>query len=279
VLTRYVYGTSMSVPDYMIRDGQTYKLVTDQLGSVRRVVNATTGDIAQELDYDPYGVVVRDTAPGFQPFGFTSGLYDHRTGLVRLGARDYDPETGRWTTKDPIGFAGGDTGLYNYVAGDPVNFTDPTGLLADAPLTKPKPTERKRGSRNASADDRVKASTGGCPPIWGPIPDGWPMSDYAPWVDVDKPWYEDAGDWVAEEATNLALSVEDEVHDVVNNVGELIETAASDLNNELYCAGAAATTTGVGFLMGGPPGAAVGAVGAAGLCLALQTSTLPYPPL
>lgn len=38
------------------------------------------------------------------------------------------PAHGRWTTKDPIGFAGGDTNLYVYVSNDPVNYIDPTGL-------------------------------------------------------------------------------------------------------------------------------------------------------
>jgi len=47
----------------------------------------------------------------------------------RFGARDMDPETGRWTAKDPIGFAGGDSNLYGYVLGDPVNWVDPTGLF------------------------------------------------------------------------------------------------------------------------------------------------------
>jgi len=40
----------------------------------------------------------------------------------------YDPVVGRWTSKDPIGFAGGDTNLYGYVTSDPVNFVDPSGL-------------------------------------------------------------------------------------------------------------------------------------------------------
>jgi RHS repeat-associated protein len=65
----------------------------------------------------------------FIPFGFAGGHYDPDTKLVRFGARDYDPETGRWTAKDPILFAGAQTNLYAYVDNDPVNAVDPTGLL------------------------------------------------------------------------------------------------------------------------------------------------------
>ena len=39
----------------------------------------------------------------------------------------YDPTVGRWTTKDPIGFAGGDTNLYAYVGGNPMSYVDPSG--------------------------------------------------------------------------------------------------------------------------------------------------------
>ncbi len=55
------------------------------------------------------------------------------TGLVRFGARDYDPYTGRWTSKDPILFDGGDTNLYGYVLNDPINFVDPDGLAPVCP--------------------------------------------------------------------------------------------------------------------------------------------------
>jgi len=101
--------------------------VTDERGSVRVIVNASTGVVVQRLDYDAWGNVTADTAPGFQPFGFAGGLWDRDTGLVRFGARDYDPSTGRWTTKDPAGFGGG-LNLYDYADGDPVNRLDPTGL-------------------------------------------------------------------------------------------------------------------------------------------------------
>jgi RHS repeat-associated protein len=63
------------------------------------------------------------------PFGFAGGLADRDTGLVRFGYRDYDPDTGRWTAKDPIGFAGGDTDLFGYVQCNPVNLVDPWGLF------------------------------------------------------------------------------------------------------------------------------------------------------
>jgi len=42
--------------------------------------------------------------------------------LVRFGARDYDPSVGRWTSKDPILFDGGQANLYVYVNNDPVNL-------------------------------------------------------------------------------------------------------------------------------------------------------------
>jgi len=58
------------------------------------------------MDYDEYGNVVNDTNRGFQPFGFAGGIYDLHSRLVRFGARDYDPKTGRWTVKDPILFWG-----------------------------------------------------------------------------------------------------------------------------------------------------------------------------
>ena len=105
------------------------------LGSVRLVLRTDTAApqdfVAQRIDYDPWGRVTFDSNPGFQPFGYAGGLYDPDTGLTRFGARDYDGETGRWTSKDPIGFAGGDSSLYGYVGGDPLGFIDPMGLASD----------------------------------------------------------------------------------------------------------------------------------------------------
>jgi len=56
-------------------------------------------------------------------------IHDVDTGLVRFGARDCDPKTGRWLSKDPIRFDGG-VNLYQYAKGDPVNFRDLSGRSA-----------------------------------------------------------------------------------------------------------------------------------------------------
>lgn len=131
VVSRFVYGSRANVPDYMERDGRHYTLLTDHLGSVRAVIEELTGEAVSRLDYDVWGNVTSSVNPGFQPFGFAGGLRDDATGLMRFGARDYDPSTGRWTTRDPIGFNGGSANLYGYVGQDPVNLVDPEGLSPD----------------------------------------------------------------------------------------------------------------------------------------------------
>jgi RHS repeat-associated protein len=128
LVARFVYGSVGHVPDYMIKNGVTYRIISDHLGSVRMVVNIATGAVAQRMDFDEFGNVLVDSNPKFQPFGYAGGLFDNATRLVRFGARDYDASIGRWTAKDPIGFNGKSPNLYSYVLNEPINFLDPTGL-------------------------------------------------------------------------------------------------------------------------------------------------------
>ena len=115
-------------------------MVKGHLGSVRIVVKSSDGttptsptSAGTSMTYDAFGNVVGGNsftayAAAFQPFGFAGGLYDSDTRLLRFGARDYDPEVGRWLSPDPRGFGGGDPNLQAYAGNDPVNFKDPTGL-------------------------------------------------------------------------------------------------------------------------------------------------------
>ena len=125
---RFIYASRDYTPDYMFKNDSIYQIISDHLGSIRFVVNAITGNITQQIDYDEFGNELLNTNTAFQPFGYAGGLYDEETGLVRFGARDYDAKIGRWTAKDPVGFGGGDSNLSVYVGLDPINVIDPLGL-------------------------------------------------------------------------------------------------------------------------------------------------------
>ena len=99
----------------------------DHLGSPRVVVNEATGAVVQRMDFDAWGNILVDTNPGWQPFGFAGGLFDHATKLTRFGARDYDAAAGRWTAKDALRFASGKN-PFEYARGEPTRWVDRTGL-------------------------------------------------------------------------------------------------------------------------------------------------------
>jgi RHS repeat-associated protein len=125
---RFEYADAR-MPVAMTRGGATYYLTYDQVGSLR-IVADTSGNVVKILEYDSFGNIINDTNPSFTvPFGFAGGLHDRGTNLVRFGFRDYDPDIGRWTSKDPIGFMSGDIDLYGYCLSDPINSLDSIGLL------------------------------------------------------------------------------------------------------------------------------------------------------
>jgi RHS repeat-associated protein len=172
VVSRFVYASHVNVPDLLVRADGTYRLVTDALGSPLLVVNVDTGLVAQQLSYDEWGNVTSDSNPGFQPFGFAGGLYDRDTRLVRFGKRDYDAATGRWTSKDSVGFEGG-LNWYEYCTSDPVNCVDPSGLDGVSVGTLI-PTYGNWGGPGWSGGQRVG--------------DAWPVSPSPP-IDADDACY------------------------------------------------------------------------------------------
>ena len=136
LIMRFEYAVGR-MPVAMTRCGATYYLTYDQVGSLR-VVADSAGNVVKRIDYDSFGNIIDDTNPSFDmPFGFAGGLHDRDTGLVRFGYRDYDPDIGRCTAKDPIGFAGGDTDLFGYCLSDPVNWIDPWGLCGESGTNGP----------------------------------------------------------------------------------------------------------------------------------------------
>ena len=128
LLMRFEYADGR-MPVSMTRSDGRYYLTYDHVGSLRAVSDAS-GNVVKSVEYDSFGNIINDNNPSFMiPFGFAGGLYDQDTGLVRFGYRDYDPDVGRWTAKDPILFDGEDTDLFGYCLNDPVNSIDFVGLL------------------------------------------------------------------------------------------------------------------------------------------------------
>ncbi len=128
LLQRFEYADGRMPLSFTDNSGDIFYISYNQIGSPRAITDRN-GNILKTLTYDSFGTIVADSNPTFKiPFSFAGGLYDSDTKLTRFGYRDYDASTGKWTAKDPIGFAGGDTNLYGYVLGDPVDFTDSKGL-------------------------------------------------------------------------------------------------------------------------------------------------------
>jgi len=126
VTARYAHGLNIDEPLAVQQGSATSFYHADGLGSIVALTNAA-GSVVQTYSYDSFGNI---TPSGgiTQPFTYTAREYDSETGLYFYRARYYDPKAGRFITKDPISFAGGDVNLYGYVKNNPVNKTDPHGL-------------------------------------------------------------------------------------------------------------------------------------------------------
>jgi len=96
----------------------TYFYAYDGNGNVMALVSAADGSVAAHYEYGPFGELIRATGPmaKVNPFRFSTKHQDEETGLVYYGYRYYDPSTGRWPSRDPIGEFGHLIGLIE--AGD-----------------------------------------------------------------------------------------------------------------------------------------------------------------
>jgi len=123
-------------PVYMQSSGQRYWYVNDRMGTPRALTDAY-GRVVWSARYEAYGSAsVNEDADG-DGISVTSNLrlpgqyFDAETGYHYNWNRYYDPQLGRYTQTDPIGFKGKDTNLYRYVYNYPVGARDPKGLDAE----------------------------------------------------------------------------------------------------------------------------------------------------
>ncbi len=116
--------------------GEIFYYHADGLGSVVALTDAN-GKTVESYAYSPFGELKRKGDKVKNTYTFTGREWDKEVKLYYYRARYYDPKTGRFISKDPIGFAGGDANLYGYVGENPVNFKDPLGLFLFPITTHP----------------------------------------------------------------------------------------------------------------------------------------------
>jgi RHS repeat-associated protein len=118
-------------------DDLTYRRIGDDAGGDRFILRDANNNVIALTDanqqsqtqysYQPYGVTTRTGAPDANTQQFT-GRENDGTGVYYYRSRYYSPGTARFISEDPIGWASGQTNAYAYVGGNPVQFTDPSGL-------------------------------------------------------------------------------------------------------------------------------------------------------
>jgi RHS repeat-associated protein len=123
------YLRTLSIDEALVRtEGtDTAHYLGDALGSSVALANAG-GTTATTYTYAPFGETTTAGTPSSNAFRFT-GREDDATGLSYYRARYYDPTRSRFVSEDPLGLTGGDVNLYAIVRNDPVDATDPFGLL------------------------------------------------------------------------------------------------------------------------------------------------------
>lgn len=113
------------LPLEQITGTTVYYYHQDQLGSTRALTDST-GAPAATYSYDGYGNLTSQSGSVGNPFLFSGEYRDAESGLYYLRARYYDPATGVFISRDPELSSTWEP--YGYVADNPLNATDPSGL-------------------------------------------------------------------------------------------------------------------------------------------------------
>ena len=127
VAATYAYRPGVDRPLAMQRGGATYYYTQDAQGNVTGLLNAA-GSVVQQYHYTPYGEAQAGYGTIVNPYQYKGREWDAEARLHYMRARYYDPQLGRFLSEDPLGLAGG-INPTAFVGGDPVNYSDPSGLL------------------------------------------------------------------------------------------------------------------------------------------------------
>ena len=126
---RYVQGLDLISIE---RDGEVSVYLVDGLGSTRTLTDLD-GEVVATYTYDAFGELLGSTGEVENDYLFAGEQFDGELGQYYLRQRFYDAGVGRFTRRDSWeGRIGEPVTLHKYLYGNgnPVNFTDPSGLFA-----------------------------------------------------------------------------------------------------------------------------------------------------
>jgi RHS repeat-associated protein len=113
--------------EYNATTNQKLVYMPDQLGSVRDVLDASSGSLVQSYNYSPYGTVVQSNGSTPVDYQF-AWLFLHPVSALSISTtRATETTSGTWLQRDPIREKGG-INLYGYVGAAPIGSNDPQGL-------------------------------------------------------------------------------------------------------------------------------------------------------
>jgi len=135
IVASYTYGPN-NEPVSMTRGGKTYYYQTNYRGDVLALTDSS-GNVVATYEYDAFGRLLKETGTVENPYRYAGYRYDKETGLYYLQSRYYNPETGRFLTRDT--FEGVEEeplslNKYAYAHNNPVMHTDPMGYALPALL-------------------------------------------------------------------------------------------------------------------------------------------------
>ncbi|MCH9609385.1 MAG: hypothetical protein S4CHLAM45_05260 [Chlamydiales bacterium] len=97
----------------------------DTHGNICRLVDAPSKKLVSSYEFRAFGEE-KTTVVDPNPWRYASKRFHSEINLIDFGKRYYDPEEGRWLTKDPAGFIDS-LNLYQYALNNPFRYSDPTG--------------------------------------------------------------------------------------------------------------------------------------------------------
>jgi RHS repeat-associated protein len=126
LISDYTYGLGLTS---QVSGGTANYYDFNSQGSTVGLTGANGGSYLDSYTYSPFGENLSSTGTVNNPFQYVGeyGVSDEDNGLYSMGAREYDPTTGRFTQQDSLGLNGGDTNLYRYALDNPTSFIDPSG--------------------------------------------------------------------------------------------------------------------------------------------------------